>query len=383
MYSSFATTARGLESLLIDELVVLGATETVAVNAGVQFKAGLDVLMRINLHSRLASRVMIQVGFGGYRNEQDIYNIARKIQWEQWFNMGNTIKISTSAIKSPVKSLEFITLKVKDAICDRFVELVDARPSVDKTNPDMRIYTFLTEDTATIYLDTSGEALFKRGYRQNKVEAPLKENLAAGLIKLSGWTPDQPFYDPMCGSGTIAIEAASIGINMAPGLERNFAFEKFVGFDSKRWNVLKEDAENAINRDIKLSIYASDISNRALDITQDNLSYAGLLDYVQISDGDFLQHKSPKPSGILITNPPYGVRLEEEDTMATCYPLWSTHLKQNYANWNCFFFSGDLRMPKLMRLKPERKVPLFNGALDCRLFEFKMVEGSNRKEKIV
>ena len=133
--------------------------------------------------------------------------------------------------------------------------------------------------------------------------------------------------------------------------------------------------------DVKLSIYASDISRRALDITQDNFSYAGLLDHVQISDGDFLGHDAPKSSGILITNPPYGVRLEEEDTMAAFYPLLGTHLKRNYANWNCFFFSGDLRMPKLMRLKPERKIPLFNGALDCRLFEFKMVDGSNRKEK--
>ncbi len=381
MYSSFATTARGLESLLTEELITLGAKELVSVNAGVQFKATLDDLMRINLHSRLASRVMIQVGFGGYRNEQDIYNLAHKIQWEQWFNMGNTLKIATSAIKSPVKSLEFITLKVKDAICDRFVELVDARPSVDKVNPDMRIYTFLTEETATIYLDTSGEALFKRGYRQNKVEAPLKENLAAGLIKLSGWTPEQAFYDQMCGSGTIVIEAASIGVNLAPGLSRNFAFEKFAQFNSVGWEKMKEDAEAAINREAKLSIFASDISRRALDITQDNFSYAGLLDYVNVSDGDFLDHKAPATSGVLITNPPYGVRLEEEETMAAFYPLLGAHLKKSYMNWNCFFFSSDLRMPKLMRLKPNLKIPLFNGALDCRLFEFQMVEGSNRKPK--
>ena len=182
MLVCFATTVRGLEQLLADELTELGASEINLVNAGLEFSANLDDIMRMNLHSRLASRIMIRLGFGGYRQEEDIYQLAQGVKWDQWFHSGNTIKVSTSAIACPLKSLDFVTLRVKDAICDYFVERVDSRPSVDKANPDMRIYTFLTSETATIYLDASGDTLFKRGYRRSKLEAPIRENLAFGLI---------------------------------------------------------------------------------------------------------------------------------------------------------------------------------------------------------
>ena len=381
MLVCFATTVRGLEQLLADELTELGASEINLVNAGLEFSASLDDIMRMNLHSRLASRIMIRLGFGGYRQEEDIYQLAQGIKWDQWFHSGNTIKVSTSAIACPLKSLDFVTLRVKDAICDYFVERVDSRPSVDKSNPDMRIYTFLTSETATIYLDASGDTLFKRGYRRSKLEAPIRENLAFGLIKLSGWTPDRPFYDPMCGSGTLAIEAICYGLNIAPGLNREFAFEKFIDFDATKFAQMRESAQAAINYDQELQIYASDINRHAVEIAKQNFAQIKLDKYVNFGCGDFLDQVAPAENGVIVTNPPYGVRLDELDNLAQIYPQIATTLKRNFAGWDCFFFTGDLRMPKLMRLKPSRKMPVYNGALECRLFEFKMVSGSNREVK--
>lgn len=378
MFTCFATTNKGLENLLQTEIEQLGAKSTVIVNAGIKFEADLNSIMKINLHSRLSSRVMLQIAFGGYRDEEDIYTICNKIKWHEWFNVGNSLKVSTSAINSPLRSLEFITLKVKDAICDYFVNTVDARPNVDKQNPDVRIYNFLTKDTITIYLDTSGEALFKRGFRQNHLEAPIKENLAAGLIKLSNWQSHMPFYDPMCGSGTIVMEAISIGLNIAPGLNRSFGFERLERFDLKQFKQLKQEAESAINYNAPLKIYAGDINYRAINVLRDNLVQAKLSKYVKISHGDFLEQTAPEESGVLLCNPPYGVRLDEQEKLAEFYPLLGHQLKRNFANWDCYFLSSDMSLPKLIRLKPNRKVPLYNGALDCRLFEFKMVSGSNR-----
>lgn len=378
MISCFATTVRGLEQLLAEELTNLGADQINIVNAGLEFNAKLDDLMKINLHSRLASRIMIRLAYSGYRDEKDIYRLAKKVEWDKWFHVGNTIKVSTNAMRCPLKSLDFVTLTVKDAICDYFVEKVDARPDVNKADPDMRIYTFLTEESATIYLDTSGDTLFKRGYRRLKLEAPIRENLAFGLIKLSGWTPDRPFYDPMCGSGTIAVEAISYGLNIAPGLNRNFAFEKFLDFDADKFQKMKDDAKIAIRKDIRLQIFASDINRTAIEIAKQNFQQINLDKYVEFSSGDFLKKKAPAKNGVLITNPPYGVRLSELDSLAELYPQMASTLKQNFAGWDCYFFTGDLRMPKLLRLKPSRKVPIYNGALECRLYEFKMVSGSNR-----
>lgn len=380
-FACFATTNRGLESLLLQELEQLGAIDIIEVNAGARFYADLHTVMKINLHSRIASRIMIEIAYGEYSHEEDIYNLAFNIDWSKWFDVNNSIKISTTAIKSPLRSLEYITLKVKDAICDKFVAINGNRPDVNKIQPDIRIYNFLNNNTATIYLDTSGEALFKRGYRKNKLEAPLKENLAAGLIYLSNWDRNSPFYDPMCGSGTIVIEAVSIGLNIAPGLNRSFAFNKLKQFDLKYFEELKTEAKKAINYNKNLNIFASDISSKAIAMTKENLVNANLLKYVKIKQEDFLSTQKPYTTGTMLFNPPYGIRLDEKEKLATFYPLLSQHLKNSYAGWNCYILSAELAINKMMRLKESRKTPVFNGDLDCRLFEFKMVSGSNRKDK--
>lgn len=373
MFCCFATTSKGLEDLLATELASFGAVEIVTANAGVQFKAYMSTIMKANLHSRLASRIMLQVAFNGYRNEKDIYNIVSKVNWSEWFNVTSTIKVATNAIRCPLKSLDFVTLTVKDAICDSFVNIAGSRPSVGKIDPDIRIYNFLTESTVTVYLDTSGEGLFKRGYRQDKLDAPIKENLAAGLIQLANWDYNTPFYDPMCGSGTIVAEAVSLGLNLAPGLNRHFAFEKFINFRPAEWQELKHQAKIAVKHERKLKIYASDVNTKAIQITKNNFEQLGILDYIKFDTGDFLTKEAPETSGTLVTNPPYGIRQEEEDELTLFYPKLGDHLKSCYANWNCYFFTADLRLAKLIRLKPSKRTVLYNGSLECRLFEFKMV----------
>lgn len=381
IHNCFANTARGLEQLLLDEIVALGGKDVELARAGVKFCAESTTIMRINLQSRIASRVLLQIAHGNYLREDDIYDLAYAVHWHEWFDASCSIKSATNSIGSPLKSLEFVTLKVKDAVCDKFVDHGGTRPDVNKASPDVRIYTFLTHDTATLYIDTSGESLFKRGYRKNKLDAPLKENLAFALLKLANWRPEVPLYDPMCGSGTIVLEALSHGMNIAPGLRRNFAFENFKHFESDKWSGLQQAAHAQIRVNPKLHIFASDIDARAIKIAQENLEQLRLpaIDKcVKFSTANFLDKNAPTPQGILVTNPPYGIRLEEGEELAQLYPQWASHLKQNYANWNCYFLTADLRMPKLMRLKPSRKIPLYNGDLECRFYEFKMVAGSNR-----
>jgi putative N6-adenine-specific DNA methylase len=382
MYYCFATTAKGLEDLLINEIKQYNGNSIIKTNGGVQFNANLETIAALNLHSRIASRFMIQVGFDNYQSEKDIYKVAYNINWEDFFNYNQSIKVVTNAIGSPLKSLNFINLKIKDAICDKFVSKYQKRPDVNKMDPDIRIYTFLTKDTVTIYLDTSGEALFKRGYREDKLDAPLKENLAAGLLDFSNWHYSNTLLDPMCGSGTIVIEAFAKAFNIAPGMNRNFAFEKIRLFKTINFNEYKERASKLINFDKTIAIYASDIDNRCIKLLKDNLSKLinnNASSKIKINCQDFLKYNKPDETGIIIANPPYGVRIEDSEKLKLFYPLLASHLKNNYSNWDCWFLTNDLTMPKLMRLQPNRKIPLFNGALECRFFQFKMVSGSNRK----
>ena len=222
--SHFATCPRGLEALLAAEVERLGAGAVAVTSGGVSFQADLRTVYRVNLESRIATRVLRRLDTKPYRNEKDIYELARSQHWGQWFRVSQSIRVDTTAVRSPLKSIDFATLRIKDAICDRFRDDTGSRPNVDTRAPDVRITAYLTQDSATLYLDTSGEPLYKRGYRTQSVEAPLKENLAAGIIALTGWRPEEALLDPMCGGGTLVAEAAMIGLNIEPGLGRSFCF---------------------------------------------------------------------------------------------------------------------------------------------------------------
>jgi putative N6-adenine-specific DNA methylase len=287
--------------------------------------------------------------------------------------------VKVTAVKCPLKSLEFVTLRIKDAVCDKFREENGKRPYIDTKQPDMRIHAYLTADEYRYYLDTSGASLFQRGQRKASVEAPLRENLAAGILKLSGWQPGTPLLDPMCGSGTFLLEAAMMALDMAPGLQRGFAFQKLANYDSALWNGMRQQALDRVKPVDFMEIYGSDLDPKAVRSAKQNLEEAGLLEAVWLSQKDFTELAAPADHGVLVTNPPYGVRIGEDAMLAALYPKMGETLKRSFAGWNTYFLTSDLRMPKLMRLAPSKRTPLFNGPLECRLFEVKMVAGSNRK----
>jgi putative N6-adenine-specific DNA methylase len=377
----FATCPRGLETLLTEELKLSGANDVKPTDGGASFSGDLGVCYQINLHSRVATRVLMQVGNGQYATEEDIYQGALKVNWPNWFNVKYSMMVKVTAVRSPLKSLEFITLRVKDAICDKFRQAVGSRPNIDTREPDIRVHVYLTSDRFLLYVDTSGNPLYQRGNRKNTIEAPLRENLAAGILKLSGWQPGQALLDPMCGSGTFLQEAVMMALNIAPGLNRNFGFEKLKNFESDTFKKIRNAAAKAVKPVSFQKIYGSDMDLRAVRVTKQNLEMAGWSEAVQLSHVEFTKLSPPADSGVLVANPPYGVRIGEDETLAELYPQMAVTLKQQFSGWNTYFLTNDLRMPKLMRLSPSKKTPLFNGPLECRLFEIKMVAGSNRREK--
>lgn len=376
-YSLFVTCPRGLEAPLSQELEQLKCQDIRAVDGGVACKGGMEQVYRINLHSRTASRVLLRLTKSGYRNEQDIYKAAKNIRWTDWFDLEQTFKVKVEGKRAQVKSLDFVGLKIKDAVCDVFRDACGARPSVGKIRPDIRIHAFIDERDIQIFIDTSGEALFKRGYRQDTGEAPMRENLAAGLLLLAGYDGSQPFQDPFCGSGTIVIEAAWIATRRAPGLMRRFGFEKLKNFDAALWKKLQHEAETQI-RPASAPISGSDNDRHMIRAAVANAQAAEVDTFIRFEVKDAQDTRPNGEGGILISNPPYGVRIAEVQALQALYPQLGAWLKQHYAGWLAGMFTGDRDMPKFMRLSPKRKIPLYNGNLDCRLFLMDMVKGSNR-----
>lgn len=374
----FATCPRGLENVLAEELLELGAENIEKTGGGVTFFGPMTLCYAANLHSRLATRILLRVSAGKYQNEEDVYQGALAVFWHKWFDVSRTIAVKVVAQDSQLKSLNFITLRIKDGVCDRFREESGQRPSVQTLHPDIRIRAFLTRDRYTLYLDTSGESLYKRGLRKQAGLAPINENLAAGILKLSGWKPGEALYDPMCGSGTFLMEAAQMALNIAPGLGRDFAFERMLRMDARAWTRMKAEAEKACQPLRPLPIYGSDVMGRSLRDADSNLKAAGLREAVTLSKADILDIEPPAESGVLVMNPPYGVRLGEEEELAALYPKLGDVLKNRFANWRAYIISADANLPKLIHLSASRKTPLFNGALECRLYEYKLVAGSNR-----
>ncbi|BAL26135.1 class I SAM-dependent RNA methyltransferase [Azoarcus sp. KH32C] len=380
--SFFSPCPRGLEPLLADELTAIGAQYVEPTHGGVAFAGDWSVCYRANLESRLATRVMWRIAQGRYRSEEDIYRLAYGPTWAKWFTPDDTIRVQVTAKQSPLRSLEFVTLRIKDAVCDHFRTVTGKRPSVDTANPAIRLHAFLTRDTVTLYLDTSGEPLYKRGFKQAAVEAPLKENLAAGILRLTGWQPGEALIDPMCGSGTFLIEAAQMALDIAPGLGRSFAFERFKHLDRAAWAGVKRAAEERRKAPRPLPIYGSDLVGDQVRRTRVNLQAAGLGACVTLDRADFLTREAPAAEGVLVTNPPYGVRIGEAEALAELYPQLGDALKQRWSGWRCYFLSADPNLPKLIGLKASKRTPLFNGALECRLFEYKMIAGSNRRKPV-
>ncbi|MCZ7565819.1 MAG: THUMP domain-containing protein [Burkholderiales bacterium] len=377
----FATCPRGLEPALARELAACGAADPTAVGGGVRFAGDLAVCYRANLESRIASRVLLRVAHGAYATEQDVYEAGRAIRWADWFDVDRSIRVDVGATRSPLRSLEFATLRIKDAVCDRFRADVGRRPDVDTRAPGVRIHAYLDERSITLYLDTSGEPLWKRGARADPGEAPLRENLAAGILALAGWTLDEPLLDPMCGSGTFLAEAAAIAHRIAPGARRQFGFERLRNFDSALWTRLREAARARELPPRPRALYGADRDPAALARATRTLAQLGLAAAVRLERADVLEIAAPGGAGVLVANPPYGVRIGEDATLAAFYPKLGDALKARFVGWRCYILSADLRLAKLIGLKASRRTPLFNGALECRLFEYRIVAGGMRRAR--
>jgi len=423
----FLPCAAGVEALLATEVQRITGTSPKAWRAGVQLPGSWRDALQLNLHSRLAQRVLIELAHHQYRTEQDLYNAAANVAWEIWFTPRQTFKVEITAQHSPLTSLNFAALKIKDAIADRFRDKYDVRPDVDTRWPDVRVYVHLTVDTVTVYIDTSGEPLFKRGWREDVGDAPLKETLAAAMIAASGWEVQckqgVALYDPCCGSGTIAIEAAQIACNIAPGINRKFAFQKYLPYQAHVWEGLLDQAE-ALITEPTAEVFGSDVSFRMVDFAERNAERAGVAGAVQLRGGDALERMPPVASGVMLVNPPYGERIDvagaagapkraqfqsqvidefglpvsasynsntseqprgrelaqtgSGEDASDFFPKLATHWKKNYAGWTAHVLTPDLKLPGKMRLKESRRVPMWNGPIECRLFRFDMVAGSAR-----
>ncbi|MFN2645577.1 MAG: class I SAM-dependent RNA methyltransferase [Burkholderiales bacterium] len=371
----FASCPRGLEALLVRELADLDIGAA-AVPGGVSFAGGWDACYRANLWSRLASRVLWRIGEFRYRNDEEVYAAARAIDWPRYFRVERTLRVNVTAQKSPLKSLEFATLRIKDAVCDCFRDALGKRPSIERADPDVRVHAFLEAERGTFYLDTSGEPLFKRGWRAGDTEAPLRENLAAGIVMLTGWTPGEVLLDPMCGGGTLLVEAAAMARGRAPGGKRSFAFEKLAAFEPPLWERVKRERRA---KEEAPRLYGSDVDDKALAVARRNLAEAGVERWVTLERSDVLERAVPASEGVMVMNPPYGERMGSADELARFYPRLGDALKQRFAGWRCYLFTADLRLPQLIRLQPSKRTPLWNGALECRLYEFKIVSGSHRR----
>ena len=377
----FAPCPRGLEALLAAEITACGASDVKLAAAGVAFRGEMAVCWRVNLESRIASRVLMQMARVPYKTEREVYAATHAVDWPAQFAVARSIRVDVNAIKCPLKSLDFVTLRIKDAVCDRFREALDQRPNVDTRQPDVRIHGFLDAEQFILYLDTSGEPLYKRGWRAEVGEAPLKENLAAGMVMLTGWDRVEPLFDPMCGSGTLLIEAALMALAIPPGARRTFGFEKLNRHDPAKWATVRDAAMARAQAPRPLEIYGSDLSAADVTRARTNLDSAGLTGCVMLQRADVLEVPAPASAGVLIANPPYGVRIGEATELAAFYPALGNAFKARYAGWRCYVFSADAELAKLIRLKPSRRTPLFNGPLECRLYEYRMIEGSLRRTK--
>jgi len=407
----FLPCAAGVEGFLADEVKrVLPGVPVHAARGGVALEGGPLEVMTLNLEVRLAQRVLAEVAEGPYHHEDDLYELGRSVDWTQWITPQHTLRVDTTAQRSPLRSLNFAALRIKDAVCDVMRDASGVRPSVDTQQPDLQIVLHLGPERASVYVDTSGEPLFKRGWREDKGDAPLKETLAAAMLAAAGWRgqPDAggALHDPCCGSGTIAIEAAQIACDIAPGLKRRFAFERLLPFMTPEQRAelqrLRSHAQSRI-RPSAVPIHASDVSFRMVDFARRNAQRAGVEKFIVFHGGDALERPAPAlPAdlpGTLMLNPPYGERIEvggkaarpsaqdrlndNRDLPDDFFPRLATHWKRAYtqhpAGWTAYVLSPDMKLPSAMRLKETRRTPMWNGPIECRLFRFDLVAGSARE----
>jgi len=372
-----AKTIAGLEEILAKELTVLGAQDVKTLKRAVSFSGDKKLLYEANLWCRTALRILQPLYSFPARTNEQLYKGINDFKWESIFSVDNTFAIDSVVNDSSFTHSHFVSQKVKDAIADRFRSISGTRPTVNIENPDIRINIHIYKDQCDVSLDSSGESLHKRGYRVAVGLAPLSEVLAAGLILLSGWNGQTNFVDPMCGSGTILIEAALIAQNVPPGIfKKSFSFVNWKNYDAELWQKVKRQAAEK-QKLINCYISGSDISARAIRNTRGNIIAANLQKVISLQVASFEDFNPPEGGGVMLINPPYGERLQEDD-IVTFYKNIGNILKKKYGGYEAWIISSDMNALKYVGLKPTRKITIFNGPLECRFMKFSIYAGSKK-----
>ncbi len=375
-----AKTQFGLEEILAEELRELGAMDIFVLNRAVKFKGDQALMYKANLHLRCAIKILKPIYEFDLRNEDELYEGIRKFDWSTLIDVDDTFAIDGTVSSDYFSHSKYVALKTKDAIADQFRDTFGRRPNVDTEQPDLRINVHIAGNHCTVSLDSTGHSLAKRGYRQVQARAPISEVLAAGIIKLSGWDGTTDFLDPMCGSGTFPIEAAMMAINMAPGSNRTFTFENWKDHDSRLWSSIRRKAKNQIKK-TDVRILGRDMDFRVINVARDNADKAGVREFIDFKVEDFLSDDQPEGEFSIFINPPYGERLSNPNDIVNLYKAVGDQMKQTYTGSEAWIISSDIMALKKVGLRPSRRIKLFNGPLECRLFKFEMYAGSKKTQK--
>ncbi len=367
----FATCGRGIEPVLADELRELGAMEVEPGRGGVSFRGDLALLYQANLWLRTAIRVLRPIFEADVSSPDDLYDAVRSLDWSRYLTPEHTLAVDCNVRDSHITHSKYAALRVKDAICDQFVERCGKRPSVDVEQPMVGLNLHIYRNHAVLSLDSSGESLHKRGYRPIQTRAPLNEALAAALVLLTGWRGDQPFADPLCGSGTLAIEAAWIALRRPPGLTRKrFGFQGWMDFDVELWTSLRNEARRGVGKTLPAPILASDARGDSVSMAINNARAAGIGHLLRFDKRDVRDFQPPEAPGILLCNPPYGERIGEEKNLFGLYRLLGEIFTQRCRGWRAYVFTGNPRLAAAIGLHPAAETPLYNGKIPCRLLKF-------------
>lgn len=373
----FAVTSRGLQEPLVEELAELGLKNVEKGPGGAYFESNWEGCYRANLLSRLSSRILKPVlDFTAY-NGEELYGQIRRHDFTKYIDLNQTFKVEASVQECAIHDQRFLAMKVKDAVVDQFREKSGERPNIETDTPDFKIFVRGFKNQYQVSIDTSGDALFMRGYRREAGLAPMKETLAAGLVRLSGWKKDRPIVDPMCGSGTILIEAALDALNVAPGsMRRGFGFERLKGFEQGVYDqVIDEVVEKEIE-ELPFKFYGFDTDRKVLQIAKENAKRAGVDHLIEFKNESIATLKPPVEGGLMITNPPYGTRIGDEDNLKDLYRDLGHTLKHQFQGWEAWILSGNKDLILEMKLKASRKHFVYNGGLECRFLRYEMFAGT-------
>jgi len=372
-FNLIAKTFMGLEPVLAKELAQLGANNVQIGRRMVSFTGDKEMMYRANFALHTAIKILKPINYFKARSADEVYERIKEIDWSQYLDIDHTFTVDAVVFSDDFRHSKFVAYKVKDAIVDQFRERTGKRPNISVANPDLRLHIHIAEDDCTLCLDSSGESLHRRGYRQESVEAPLNEVLAAGMIMMTGWQGETDFIDPMCGSGTLLIEAALIARNMAPGLFRKeYAFEKWPDFDADLFDEIYND--DSQERPFNHHIYGYDIDMKAVNTARINAKAAGLTSDITIEQQDFKDFQQPKDKAILVSNPPYGERISTPDLLGT-YRMIGERLKHQFVGGDAWILSYREECFEQIGLKPSIKIPLYNGSLECEFRKYQMFDG--------